>query len=134
MPSWVAARPTPIPSRMIAIIRSTSARSSGPNSLDRRGPALQHRVAELDHLGERRFAALQPLGLELGSARPRSASRCVLIGSIARSNDAESRGGLTSPRVLLRVDVDADRDVAQRPLGGQALDHAADRGDRALAV
>ncbi len=33
IPTCVAASPTPIASRMIAIIRSTSARSSGPNSV-----------------------------------------------------------------------------------------------------
>src|SRR6476620_148238 len=39
------------------------------------------------------------------------------------------RGG-TCPSPLLRIDVDADRDVLQCAVGGAALDHVPDRGDR----
>src|SRR5262249_18992710 len=40
----------------------------GPERGDRRSPALQHRVAPLDDVGERRFAPLEQLRLELAVA------------------------------------------------------------------
>ena len=135
-PSWVAARPTPMPSRMIAIIRSTSARSSGPKSVDRRGLALQHRVAELDHVGERRFAALQQLGFEL-----------ALVARLRRRLARRSaRSSLIATRVVCARSATCDRGAhcgststpiatsLQRAVGGAALDRVADRGDGPLAV
>ena len=64
IPTCVAANPTPIASRMIAIIRSTSARSSGPNSVTGEALLFSAGVAELDDERKRRLAALEQLGLE----------------------------------------------------------------------
>ncbi len=109
---------------MIAIIRSTSARSSGPKSVDRRGDALQHRVAELDDLGERRFAALDQLVLELGAL--------ALAGALGRFDRSPRRlYGSCRRRRLLRVDVDRDRDIAdQGAIGREPLDRVADGADQ----
>ena len=64
---------------------------------DLRGPALQHRVAELDDLGERRFAPLQPL-LPDRSRSPASAP--IACSSLTRSivSIARLRRGPTSSR------------------------------------
>ena len=100
----------------------------GAELVDRRGAALQHRVAELDHVGERRFAALEQLLVELllalvlvGVDRLLVAHRTILSG--ASEADAPAQSGRRGRALcLLRVDVDADRDVLQRPVGGAALD------------
>src|SRR5260221_13555899 len=122
-PSWVAASPTPSPSRMIAITRSTSTRSSAPKSAT--GEAL------LFNTGSPNLRLLA----SAASRRPNSST----------SSCSRSVSSLTAPSSLtlaivwigpglLRVDVNADRDVFERTVGGQALDRGADRGDRCFAI
>src|SRR5881394_767105 len=108
---------------MIAIIRSTSALSSGPNAVT--GKALL-------------FSTGSPNWTILASAASRRS--CSSASSCSRSvSSVTAPSSLTGSIVwiglrLLGVDVDADRDVLERAVGGETLDCGADGGDRSLSI
>src|SRR5260221_10540142 len=122
-PSWVAASPTPSPSRMIAIIRSTSTRSSAPKSAT--GEAL------LFNTGSPNLRILASAASRRSNSSTSSCSRSV--SSLTAPSSLTLAIVWIGPG-LLRVDVNADRDVFERTVGGQALDRGADRGDRCFAI
>ena len=108
---------------MMSRIRSTSSRSCASNGDDLERPRPQHRVAELAHVRERRLAARARLGGLLGAS-----SFDALRGLSSSRPSAKVYGAVAAPRSL-RVDVDADRDLAVQ----RARDRLADRGDRGAA-
>ena len=100
----------------------------GVEHLDRPGAAAQHRVAVLAHVPQRRLASRAGRGIEpvlRGSSAPRAAAVCCSCAIEPTS--------LATPS--LRIDVDRERDVAQRAVAGGGLDGRGDRphGDLALA-
>src|SRR4051794_19646205 len=106
---------------MIATIRSTSARSSGPNS--RIGEALL-------------FSTGSPNLTTLASAASRRSSSSASIPPPPSSSVSVSAFSATNQFYgpLLWVDVDRDRDLAQGAIGGEALDGIADGGHGCLAL
>src|SRR5260221_13452983 len=122
-PSRGAANPTPSPARVIAIIRCTSARSSAPKSAT--GEAL------LFNTGSPNLRLLASAASRRSNSSTSSCSRSV--SSLTAPSSLTLAIVWIGPG-LLRVDVNADRDVFERTVGGQALDRGADRGDRCFAI
>ena len=107
----MAARPTPIPSRMIAIIRSISARSCGPKS--RTGEALLFSTGSPNLTTWASAASRRSRIGASSSARSPSSVPWRVVPRLIRARLYGSRQWPNS--ALLRIDVDADRDVAREP-------------------
>ena len=115
---------------MIATIRSTSARSSGPNPAT--GEALLLSTGS-PNLTTCASAASRRSSSSASSSRSLGSRPVGVVGRL-RSSRIMERSATESP-ASLGVDVDPERDVAQGRGRRRARSTAvSDRGDRALAV
>src|SRR4029077_10041930 len=133
VPSWVAARPTPIASRIRPIIRSASAARSSSNSVTGEAADLSTGSPNLmtsDRAAERRSSASwsTPSGSPASrGCSPSSSSTGVGVPSSAMLSS------LVAP-ISLRINVDRDRDLAQGSITDGGPDGVPDRLHRAAAV